>query len=210
MLARRPCTRQQADIIAHHRRSPADSRPESPRCLTAVSPAASGPSDPLCLTCNLREGLGRGGLPDHYLRIDRAPFGEKRAGFQSKTVLNAVNERGRTMLPPEPLKDQILESERVRMFQLMLGAATSASGTYRTSVQFRTAHTSSSRLAWCAMTDRARFTGLILRIERGLLAQAQLRTLLAAADTTVAGHRQELRSLKARIARRSPGPGRSK
>ena len=53
------------------------------------------------------------------------------------------------------------------------------------------------------MTDRAEFTRLILQIERDLLARAQLRVLLTAADTTVAGHRQELRNLKARIARSS-------
>ena len=53
------------------------------------------------------------------------------------------------------------------------------------------------------MNDRAKVTRLILRIERDLLAQAQLRVLLAAADTSVAGHRQELRSLKARMARAS-------
>lgn len=63
-------------------------------------------------------------LPDHYLRIDNAPFGEKRAGFMGRTVLNAIVEQGRTTLPPDSLKEQILESERVRMFQLLLGAAT--------------------------------------------------------------------------------------
>jgi hypothetical protein len=50
-------------------------------------------------------------------------------------------------------------------------------------------------------TDRAVFKRLILQIERDLLAQAQLRILLAAADTTIAGDREELRSVKARIGR---------
>ena len=61
------------------------------------------------------------------------------------------------------------------------------------------------------MTDRARSTRLILQIERDLQAQAQLRVLLTAADATVAGHREELRNLKARIARGSQQrPERSK
>ena len=50
-------------------------------------------------------------------------------------------------------------------------------------------------------TDRAVFKRLILQIERDLIAQAQLRILLAVADTTVAGDRQELRTVKARIGR---------
>jgi len=52
-----------------------------------------------------------------------------------------------------------------------------------------------------AITDRAEFKRLILQIERDLLAQAQLRRLLSAADANVAGHRQKLRSVKARIKR---------
>ena len=51
------------------------------------------------------------------------------------------------------------------------------------------------------MTDRAPFTRLVLRLERALLARAQLRVLLTDADAAVAGHRQELRNLKARMAR---------
>jgi len=62
-------------------------------------------------------------LPDQYLRIDTAPFGEKRAGFRGKTILSAVKELGRTTIPPDRLKDQILQSERTRMLQLLLGAA---------------------------------------------------------------------------------------
>jgi hypothetical protein len=50
-------------------------------------------------------------------------------------------------------------------------------------------------------TDRTVFKRLILQIERDLLAQAQLRILLAAANTTIAGDREELRSVKARIGR---------
>ena len=50
-------------------------------------------------------------------------------------------------------------------------------------------------------TDRAVFKRLILQIERDLLAQAHLRILLGVADTTIAGDRQELRALKARLGR---------
>jgi hypothetical protein len=42
---------------------------------------------------------------------------------------------------------------------------------------------------------------LILQIERDLLAQAHLRTLLTQAGTIVAGHRAELRAVKTRINR---------
>jgi hypothetical protein len=42
---------------------------------------------------------------------------------------------------------------------------------------------------------------LLLQIERDLLAQAQLRAFLAAADATLAGRRRELRNLKVRMAR---------
>src|SRR5476651_1601004 len=43
-------------------------------------------------------------LPYHYLQIDTAPFGEKRAGFRGKTVLSAIKELGRTTSPPDRLK----------------------------------------------------------------------------------------------------------
>jgi len=59
------------------------------------------------------------------------------------------------------------------------------------------------------LTERAKVTRLLLQIERALLARAQLRLLVAAADTTVAGHREALRTLKARIARRTLRPGQS-
>jgi len=62
-------------------------------------------------------------LPDRYLRIDRAPFGEKRAGFQGRNPLSVISERGRTTLPPESLKNEIVASERERMVELLLGAA---------------------------------------------------------------------------------------
>ncbi len=48
-----------------------------------------------------------------------------------------------------------------------------------------------------ALTDRAESTRLILQLERDLSAEAQLRTLLAAAETSTAG-RQALRAVKAR------------
>ena len=62
-------------------------------------------------------------LPDRYLRIDRASFGERRSGFEGTHSLSVISERGRTTLPPENLTDQIVQSERERMLQLMLGAA---------------------------------------------------------------------------------------
>jgi hypothetical protein len=63
-------------------------------------------------------------LPDQYVRIDTAPFGEKRAGFRGRTILSAIKELGRTTVPPDHLRDQILQSERVRMLQLLIGATT--------------------------------------------------------------------------------------
>ena len=62
-------------------------------------------------------------LPDRYLRIDRAAFGEKRSGFNGRNSLSVISERGRTVLPPENLTDQIVQSERERMLQLLLGSA---------------------------------------------------------------------------------------
>jgi hypothetical protein len=50
-------------------------------------------------------------------------------------------------------------------------------------------------------TDRTEFRRLVLQIERDLVAQANLRALLTTASTTVSGHRQELRSVQARIKR---------
>lgn len=55
-----------------------------------------------------------------------------------------------------------------------------------------------------SITDRAKFRRLILQLERDMLAQAHLRVLLNTADTTVAGHRQQLRTVSARIKRTSP------
>lgn len=52
-----------------------------------------------------------------------------------------------------------------------------------------------------AMSDRTDFRRLILQIERDLFAQANLRRRLTAADRTVAGHREELRIVKARMKR---------
>jgi len=49
--------------------------------------------------------------------------------------------------------------------------------------------------------DRTDFKRLVLQIERDLAAQASLRTLLTAAGTTVSSHREELRTVRARIKR---------
>jgi hypothetical protein len=60
------------------------------------------------------------------------------------------------------------------------------------------------------MPDRSLLRRLNLQLERDLLARAQLQVLVTAADASVAGHRQELRNLKARLARRSLDAGRNK
>jgi hypothetical protein len=52
-----------------------------------------------------------------------------------------------------------------------------------------------------AGTDRAEFKRLTLQLERDLLAQTHLRTLLIAASAATADHRQRLRTVKARIKR---------
>jgi hypothetical protein len=53
--------------------------------------------------------------------------------------------------------------------------------------------------------DRAEFKRLILQIERDLLAQARLRTLLTNAGVTVAGHRNDLKTVEARLRTRKNG-----
>ena len=50
--------------------------------------------------------------------------------------------------------------------------------------------------------DRAEFKRLILQIERDLLAQARLRTLLTSAGETVEGHKQDLRTIEGLRTRR--------
>ncbi|HEX4348633.1 MAG TPA: hypothetical protein VHZ73_13745 [Vicinamibacterales bacterium] len=55
------------------------------------------------------------------------------------------------------------------------------------------------------MTNRADCRRLMLQLERDLAAQAQFRALLTVAEATVANRRRELRNLKARVARESPG-----
>jgi hypothetical protein len=54
------------------------------------------------------------------------------------------------------------------------------------------------------VTDRAMFRRLALQIERDLLTQKHLRTLLTVVDTALIDRRREFRNLKTRIARRSP------
>jgi hypothetical protein len=46
---------------------------------------------------------------------------------------------------------------------------------------------------------------LMLQIERDLVVRASLRTLLAAAEATVAGHRRDLRIVEARVQRDRQG-----
>ena len=52
-----------------------------------------------------------------------------------------------------------------------------------------------------AKTDHIEFKRLVLQIERDLAAQANLRALLTTAGKTVSGHREELRTVRARIQR---------
>jgi hypothetical protein len=56
-------------------------------------------------------------------------------------------------------------------------------------------------MAMLVTTDRAEFERLMLLIERDLLAQATLRTLLTSKETRLAAHREELRAVTARITR---------
>jgi len=49
-------------------------------------------------------------------------------------------------------------------------------------------------------TNRDQFKQLMLQVERDLLSQTHLRNLLTAADATVARHRRQLRTVKARLA----------
>lgn len=51
------------------------------------------------------------------------------------------------------------------------------------------------------ITDRAEFERLMLQIERDLMAQAHLRLLLTAADSSVTNHLEQLQAVKARMRR---------
>ena len=53
-----------------------------------------------------------------------------------------------------------------------------------------------------AMTDRAEVRRLLLQVERDLVAQTHLKALWNNAGTFIARHRQELRTVEARITRR--------
>jgi hypothetical protein len=55
------------------------------------------------------------------------------------------------------------------------------------------------------VTEHAELRRLHLRIERALLAQRQLRSLLTEADVALATQRRELRNLQARVARTGTG-----
>ena len=57
------------------------------------------------------------------------------------------------------------------------------------------------------MTDEAHLARLTLDIERAVGVQRHLRALLAAAGATVAGYRLDVRTLKARMARKQRGRG---
>jgi hypothetical protein len=55
------------------------------------------------------------------------------------------------------------------------------------------------------MTDEAHLARLALDIERAVGVQKHLRALLAAAGVTVAGYKLDVRTLKARLARKRRG-----
>jgi hypothetical protein len=55
------------------------------------------------------------------------------------------------------------------------------------------------------MTDEAHLARLALQIERAVGVQNHLRELLDAAGSTVAGYRLDVRTLKARLARKRRG-----
>jgi hypothetical protein len=52
-----------------------------------------------------------------------------------------------------------------------------------------------------SIADPGESNRLILQIQRDLVAQARLKSLLTAAATTLAGHRRELRTVERRLAR---------
>ena len=55
--------------------------------------------------------------------------------------------------------------------------------------------------SYMTAADIIEFRRLTLQVERDLLARSHLRLLAAAADSTLAGHRQALRTVSARIKR---------
>ena len=60
------------------------------------------------------------------------------------------------------------------------------------------------------MVERSEVKRLTLQLERDVMAREHLSVLMAAADATIAGHRQALRDLRALIARETRRPVRSK
>ena len=60
------------------------------------------------------------------------------------------------------------------------------------------------------MIESSEVRRLTLQIEREVLARGHLSVLIAAADATIAGHRQALGDLRAQIARDARRPVRSK
>jgi hypothetical protein len=60
------------------------------------------------------------------------------------------------------------------------------------------------------MNDRDEIRRLILQIERGVLARAQLKVLVTAATSALTGHRRTLRALQARITNGMRARARSK
>ncbi len=63
-------------------------------------------------------------LPDHFLRTDSTPTGERLEGYAGSKLLNVMRGGGRTSAPPDEARPQILKSERAELARLMLGIAT--------------------------------------------------------------------------------------
>ena len=76
-------------------------------------------------------------------------------------------------------------------------------------VQFRTAR-SRRPCYFHPMNDRDEIRRLILQIERGVLARAQLKVLVTAATSALTGHRRTLRVLQARVTNGMRARARSK
>jgi hypothetical protein len=68
-------------------------------------------------------------------------------------------------------------------------------------VQFRTARPARHPLPFRRVTDHADLRRLHLRVERAMLAQRQLQSLVIEAGATLAELRREIRDVKARVAR---------
>lgn len=63
-------------------------------------------------------------LPDHYLRTDSVPSGERVQGYAGSKILNVMRGGGRTSAPPDADKPALLKFQRSELARLLLGATT--------------------------------------------------------------------------------------